>query len=97
MVPHRASLSKVFGSPALEHYEPGLTLLEATQRNDDVGGSPYSHLVKESCAALLNSYARPGFHYDAWEVKTLLIQALASAEAAASQANQFALANHACI
>ncbi|KAJ6399444.1 hypothetical protein OIU77_020070 [Salix suchowensis] len=43
-----------------------------------------------------NSYARKGFPYSAWEVKTLLIQALVSKEAAATQAKQFSAANEAC-
>jgi len=70
---------------------------EATQRNDDVGGgSAFSKLVKQSSVALLNAYTRPGFPYGAWEVKTLLLEALVSEDAAASQARSFELANQAC-
>ncbi|KAG1353932.1 putative D-alanine--D-alanine ligase [Cocos nucifera] len=96
MVPQEASVSKVFGSRVLERYEPALTLLEATQRNDDVGGNAFSKLVKQSSAALLNAYTRPGFAYSAWEVKTMLLEALVSDEAAASQAKLFEEANQAC-
>uniref|UniRef100_A0A1D1YY41 D-alanine--D-alanine ligase n=1 Tax=Anthurium amnicola TaxID=1678845 RepID=A0A1D1YY41_9ARAE len=96
MVPQEASVWKVFGSRALERYEPELTVLEATQRNDDIGGSAFSQLVKQSSAALLNSYTREGFPYTAWEVKTLLIQALISEESARSQARHFAEANQVC-
>ena len=81
----------------LERYEAGLTMWEATQRNDDVGGgSAFSKLVKQSSVALLNAYTRPGFPYGAWEVKTLLLEALVSEDAAASQARSFELANQAC-
>ncbi|MQM09986.1 hypothetical protein Taro_042873 [Colocasia esculenta] len=96
MIPREASVWKVFGSRALERYEPELTVFEATERNDDVGGSPFSQLVKQSSAALLNAYSREAFPYTAWEVKTLLIQALVSEEAARSQAKRFAKANQAC-
>lgn len=71
-----------------------MTLLESTARNDDENA--FAGLVKQACAALLNSYARKGFPYSAWEVKTLLIQALVSEEAAERQAKQFSIANEAC-
>lgn len=96
IVPQEASVSKVFGSRVLERYEPGLTLLEATQRNDDVGGSAFSKLVKQSSAALLNSYTRPGFAYSAWDVKSMLLEALVSEESATSQAKLFEEANQSC-
>ncbi|CAL9109386.1 unnamed protein product [Musa textilis] len=95
-VPHDSSVSKVFGSRLLERYEPGLTLLEATQRNDDIGSSAFSKLVKQSSAALLNAYSRPGFPYSAWEIKSLVLEALVSESSAASQAEQFKQANEAC-
>ncbi|RWW85142.1 hypothetical protein BHE74_00006205 [Ensete ventricosum] len=95
-VPRDSSVSKVFGSRLLERYEPGLTLLEATQRNDDIGGSAFSKLVKQSSAALLNAYSRPGFPYSAWEIKSLVLEALVSESSAASQAEQFKQANEAC-
>ncbi|KAF8388233.1 hypothetical protein HHK36_026899 [Tetracentron sinense] len=95
MVPQTSSVSKVFGSRALERFRSDLTLLEATERNDDVNNA-FSHLLKQSSAALLNSYARKDFPYSAWEVKTLLIQGLVSEEAAALQAQRFSLANGAC-
>lgn len=78
-----------------ERYRSDLTLLESTTRNDD-DGNAFAGLVKEATAALLNSYARPGFGYSAWEVKTLVIQALVSEAAAARQAKQFSVANQAC-
>ncbi|KAG6481639.1 uncharacterized protein LOC122017158 [Zingiber officinale] len=96
MVPLDSSVSKVFGSMLLERYEPGLTLLEATQRNDDIGGSVFFKLVKQSSAALLNAYSRPGFPYTAWEIKSLVLEALISDAAAALQAEQFKQANEAC-
>ncbi|XP_077228943.1 pollen Ole e I family allergen protein [Tasmannia lanceolata] len=95
MVPQRSSVAKIFGSQALERYKSELTLVEATERNNE-GNDPFSDLLKQSTAALLNSYARKGFPYTAWEVKTLLIQALVSEEAAALQASHFSLANHVC-
>ncbi|KAJ4955331.1 hypothetical protein NE237_012114 [Protea cynaroides] len=85
MIPQTSSVSKVFGSRALERFKYDLTLLEATQRNDD-GNNAFSRLLKQSTAALLNSYNRKGYPYSSWEVKTLLIQALVSEEAAALQA-----------
>jgi len=45
--------------------------------------------VKEGTAVLVNSYAREGFPYKPREV-------VVSEAAAASQANEFLLANHAC-
>eukprot|EP00268_Persea_americana_P044949 TRINITY_DN4554_c1_g1_i2.p1 TRINITY_DN4554_c1_g1~~TRINITY_DN4554_c1_g1_i2.p1 ORF type:complete len:200 (+),score=32.58 TRINITY_DN4554_c1_g1_i2:757-1356(+) len=93
MVPEMASVSKVFGSLALERYRWDLTLLEATERNDD-GTNAFSHLLKQSTAALLNSYSRTGFPYTPWEVKTLFIQSLVSVQAAAHQANLFSQANN---
>ncbi|XP_072988133.1 uncharacterized protein [Typha latifolia] len=96
IVPQEAAIAKVFGSRVLERYEPGLTLLEATQRNDDIGGSGFAKLVKQASAALLNAYARTDFPYNAWEVKTLLLEALLSEEDAASQAERFEQANQAC-
>ncbi|KAH7863238.1 hypothetical protein Vadar_015118 [Vaccinium darrowii] len=95
MVPQGSTVSKVFGSRAFEQYRYDLTLLEAAARNDD-GDNAFAGLVKQSTAALLNSYAREGFPYTAWEVKTLLIQALVSEKAAAFQAQRFSEANQAC-
>lgn len=81
----------------MERYEPGLTMWEAAQRSDDTaGGSAFSKLVKQSSVALLNAYTRPGFPYGAWEVKSLLLEALVSEDAAASQAKSFEQANQAC-
>ncbi|KAK9281053.1 hypothetical protein L1049_003945 [Liquidambar formosana] len=95
MVPQTSTVSKVFGSRAFERYRSDLTLLEATARNDDVEDA-FAALLKQSTAALLNSYTKRGFPYSAWEVKTLLIQALVSKEAAAVQAKHFSMANEAC-
>ncbi|KAF7154437.1 hypothetical protein RHSIM_Rhsim01G0263400 [Rhododendron simsii] len=95
MVPQGSTVSKVFGSRAFERYRYDLTLLEAAARNDD-GDNAFVGLVKQSTAALLNSYARDGFPYTAWEVKTLLIQGLVSEKAASFQAQRFSEANQAC-
>ena len=95
MVPQMSTVSNIFGSRAYERYRYDLTLLEAASRNDDLGNA-FARLVKQSTAALLNSYAREGYPYSAWEVKTLLIQALVSKEAAALQAQRFREANQAC-
>ncbi|KAK7336869.1 hypothetical protein VNO77_17419 [Canavalia gladiata] len=95
MVPETSTVSNVFGSRVYERFRSDLTLLEATARNDEEE-NPYGGLVKEGSAALLNSYAREGFPYKPWEVKTLMIKALVSEAAAASQAKHFSLANHAC-
>ncbi|KAL1313432.1 hypothetical protein HN51_039997 [Arachis hypogaea] len=95
MVPETSTVRKVFGSRVYERYRSDLTLVEATMRNDEED-NPFGGLLKEGTAALLNSYAREGFPYRPWQVKTLLIQALVSQAAASSQANQFSLANHAC-
>lgn len=94
MVPQTSMLSKVFGSRAFERYRSDLTLLEATTRNDDENA--FGRLVKEATAALLNSYARDGYPYLGWEVKTLVIQALVSEEAATQMAHKFSIANQAC-
>ncbi|RVX19087.1 hypothetical protein CK203_008818 [Vitis vinifera] len=68
---------------------------EATAQDDSVE-NVFHGLLKQTSAALINSYARKGFPYSAWEVKTLLIQALVSEEAAALQAEHFSIANEAC-
>ncbi|KAL3828052.1 hypothetical protein ACJIZ3_016854 [Penstemon smallii] len=96
MVPQKSTVSNVFGSRAFERYRNDLTLLEAASRNDD-GDNVFARLVKHSTAALLNSYARKGYPYSAWEVKTLLIQALVSEKAAALQAQKFIQANQNCV
>ncbi|KAI3972959.1 hypothetical protein MKX01_019617 [Papaver californicum] len=95
MVPQTSSVSKVFGSRVYERYRIDLTLLEATERNDD-NSNAFSSLLKQSSAALLNSYSRKDYPYTAWEVKTALIQALVSEEAANLQAQRFSHANEAC-
>lgn len=94
MVPKGSTVSKVFGSRASERYRADLTLFEATARNDEENS--FRKLLKQASAALLNSYAREGFPYSAWEVKTLVIQALVSEEAAARQARGFSTANEVC-
>ncbi|KAH6815084.1 pollen Ole e I family allergen protein [Perilla frutescens var. frutescens] len=95
MVPHASTVSNVFGSRAFERFREDLTLLEAAER-DDGGENAFGRLVKESTAALINSYARKGYPFAAWEVKTLLIQALVSEAAAADQAQKFFEANENC-
>ncbi|KAI3461621.1 hypothetical protein Pfo_018284 [Paulownia fortunei] len=95
MVPQTSTVSNVFGSRSFERYRDDLTLLEAASRNDDAENA-FARLVKHSTAALLNSYARKGYPYAAWEVKTLLIQALVSEQAAAFQAQKFLEANENC-
>ncbi|XP_048336026.2 uncharacterized protein LOC125423992 [Ziziphus jujuba] len=94
MVPQTSTVSNVFGSIAYERFRYDLTLMEATARNDD--DNVFPRLLKQASAALLNSYARKGFPYTAWEVKTLVIQALVSEEAAALQAQRFSIVNQAC-
>lgn len=95
MVQQMSTVSNVFGSRAYERYRYDLTLLEAASRNDELGNA-FARLLKESTAALLNSYARKGYPYSAWEIKTLLIRALVSKRAAALQAQHFRDANRAC-
>lgn len=95
MVPETSTVSNVFGWRVYERYRSDLTLLEATARNDEVD-NPFGGLLKEGTAALLNSYARKGFPYKPWQVKTLVIKAFVSDLAALSQAKLFSLANHAC-
>lgn len=95
MVPQESTVSKVFGSRVNEMYGSDLTLLEATVRNYDEENG-YPRLLKQASAALLNSYARKGFPYSAWEIKTLVIQALVSEEAANHQAQLFSIANEDC-
>lgn len=96
MVPPASTVWKAFGSRALEQrYGSGLTLLESTAGRSGEGDS-FSVLLKQGIAALLNSYARKGYPYRAWEVKSLVIEATVSEEAAAAQARLFAIANEAC-
>ncbi|XP_060197679.1 uncharacterized protein LOC132626723 [Lycium barbarum] len=95
MVPLTSTVSKIFGSRAYERYRYDLTLLEAAARNDDMDNI-FARLVKQSTAALLNSYARKNYPYSAWEVKTMLIQALVSDKSAAILAQQLSEVNEAC-
>lgn len=95
MVPQTSTVAKVFGSRASERFRSDMTLLEATAQDESVE-NVFHGLLKQTSAALINSYARKGFPYSAWEVKTLLIQALVSEEAAALQAEHFSIANEAC-
>lgn len=95
MVPQTSTVAKVFGSRASERFRSDMTLLEATAQDEGVE-NVFNGLLKQTSAALVNSYARKGFPYSAWEVKTLLIQALVSEEAAALQAEHFSIANEAC-
>uniref|UniRef100_A0ACD5UCX0 Uncharacterized protein n=1 Tax=Avena sativa TaxID=4498 RepID=A0ACD5UCX0_AVESA len=97
IVPQEAAVWKVFGSRSIDKYGPRLTLLEATMRTDDVGGSPFTKLVKHGSAALINAYTRKGFPFDSWEVKALLLEALVSEDAAAAQAERFEQANESCV
>ncbi|GMH02342.1 hypothetical protein Nepgr_004181 [Nepenthes gracilis] len=95
MVPQGSTVAKAFGSVAFERYRSDLTLLEAASRNDDVTDA-YVQLAKQASAALLNSYARKGYPFTAWEVKTLLILGLVSEETAAHQAQLLMKANEDC-
>uniref|UniRef100_A0A7C9D7K8 Uncharacterized protein n=1 Tax=Opuntia streptacantha TaxID=393608 RepID=A0A7C9D7K8_OPUST len=95
MVPQRSTVSKVFGSRAIERFRSDLTLLEAATRNDDVE-NPYVRLLKQSTAALLNSFAREGYPYKAWEIKTLLLVGLVSERSATQKAQILKQANEAC-
>ncbi|XWS31423.1 hypothetical protein CRYUN_Cryun23aG0074200 [Craigia yunnanensis] len=95
MVPQTSTVLNVFGSRAFERYRSDMTLLESTARNEDA--NVFNKLVKQASAALLNSYARKGFPYSAWEVKTLMIQGLVSEDAAARLTKGFSIANDACI
>ncbi|KAK9747650.1 hypothetical protein RND81_02G005700 [Saponaria officinalis] len=94
-VPQRSTVSKVFGSRATERFRSDLTLLEASTRNDDVE-NVYVRLLKQSTAALLNSYTRMGFTYKAWEVKSIFLTGLVSENDAARQARILLLANESC-
>ncbi|CAN4098135.1 unnamed protein product [Withania somnifera] len=95
MVPQTSTVSNIFGSRAYERYRYDLTLLEAAGRNDDMD-NVFAKLVKQSTAALLNSYTRKNFPYGAWEVKTMLIQALVSEKSASILAQRLSEANEAC-
>lgn len=94
MVPETSTVSNVFGSRLQERYRSDLTVLEWTARNDEENALVW--LVKEGSAALLNSYARKGYPYSPWQVKTLVIQGLVSQNAAILQARKFSIANRDC-
>ncbi|KAA0059636.1 uncharacterized protein E6C27_scaffold54G00680 [Cucumis melo var. makuwa] len=94
MAPESATVAKIFGSRARERYGSEMTLMEAAGGAEE---EVFGRVVKEATAALLNSYARRrDFPYSAWEVKTLLIKALVSKEAAVLQSQRFAFANESC-
>ncbi|XP_039048054.1 uncharacterized protein LOC120188716 [Hibiscus syriacus] len=95
MVPYGSTVSKVFRSRASERFRSDMTLFETRAVNEE--GDVFNELVKQASAALLNSYARKGFPYSAWEVKTLMIQGLVSEGAAARLTQRFFIANDACI
>ncbi|OMP03085.1 hypothetical protein CCACVL1_02570 [Corchorus capsularis] len=94
MVPQHSTVSNMFGSIASERYRSDMTMLESTAMSED--GSVYGRLLKQASTALINSYARKGFPYSAWEVKTLMIQGLVSEDAAARLTKRFSTANDAC-
>ncbi|XP_022953859.1 uncharacterized protein LOC111456270 [Cucurbita moschata] len=99
MAPESATVAKIFGSRAHERYGSEMTLLAAATvalADEEEEEEAFGRVVKEATAALLNSYARRDFPYAAWEVKTLLIKALVSKEAAALQSQRFAFANESC-
>ncbi|GER49086.1 UDP-N-acetylmuramyl-tripeptide synthetase [Striga asiatica] len=95
MVPRKSTVSNVFGSRVSERYQEDLTMPDAAGDGGG-GGGAFGELLRQSAAALLNSYARRGYPYASWEVKTLMIQALVSEEAAGAQARIFREANENC-
>ncbi|KAL8142616.1 hypothetical protein V2J09_015648 [Rumex salicifolius] len=96
MAPPEATVAKVFGfREAHQQFGSDLTLLEAASRNDVVQDA-YAELLKQSTAALLNSYSRLGFPFRAWDIKTLIIRAMISPDDAAHQAQMFLQANENC-
>ncbi|KAM7521353.1 hypothetical protein LguiB_020315 [Lonicera macranthoides] len=76
MVPERSTVSNLFGSRANKRFRYDLTLLEATERNNDRENA-FAMLVKESSATLL-LYARKGYPYSAWEFKLWSLKMLQS-------------------
>ena len=78
MVPKTSTVVKVFGLRASELFRSEMTLLEATTQEDESVEKVFDGLMKQTSVALINSYARKGFPYSAWEVKTLLIHVLIS-------------------
>jgi len=55
----------------------------------DTRADPYSKLLRNAVAALLNAYAKPAFTHKPAEVSKLFHAALASKTAAAAQAQKF--------
>ncbi|XP_021888561.1 uncharacterized protein LOC110807682 [Carica papaya] len=94
MVPQTSTVRKVFGSGVSDRYRLDLTLLESTARNEE--DNAFGRLVKQASAALLNSYARQGFPYSPWQVKTMVIESLVSEEAAANLAQRLFIVNRDC-
>ncbi|KAJ7541575.1 hypothetical protein O6H91_10G065700 [Diphasiastrum complanatum] len=85
-----STVSQIFGEIAFNIFGGQATLLSGLHsQNTDA----YSSLLKQSSAALLNSYTRPRFQYSPQAVKQQFNAALVSREAAAVQAVKFQNAN----
>lgn len=61
----------------------------------DTRAGPYSKLLRNAAAALLNAYAKPAYPHKPADVSKLFHSALASKTAAAAQAQKFENENHA--
>ena len=96
MVPKTSTVVKVFESRASKLFRSEMTLLEATTQEDEGAEKVFDGLMKQTSVALINAYARKGFPYLAWEVKTLLIHILISKEATVLQSAHFSISNEAC-
>ncbi|KAE8665129.1 Translocase inner membrane subunit 44-2 isoform 1 [Hibiscus syriacus] len=94
-VPRGSMVRNLFGSRASERYGSDMILMESRAVTKE--GDVFNELLKQASAALHNSYARKGFPYTAWEVKTLMIQGLVTEGAAARLTKRFSVANDACI
>lgn len=96
MVPPASTVSKVLGSRVLDQrFRSDLTLLES-MAGDSSKRDAFAKMLKQGIAALLNSYSRGGYPYRSWEVKSMMIEAMVSKEAAAALSRRLAAANEAC-
>eukprot|EP01018_Ginkgo_biloba_P014174 Gb_40194 [translate_table: standard] len=86
-----STISTIFGKSASSMFDGHMTLLEALETSKE---DPYSSLLRQATASLLNSYAYINtFPFSPQDVKAKFNAALATPKAAAAQAAEFAEAN----
>ncbi|KAH9290498.1 hypothetical protein KI387_034615 [Taxus chinensis] len=85
-----STIASIFGKPASSMFPSSMTLLQALQNSNS---DPYSSLLKQASASMLNAFVYKNFKFSPEDVKAKFGAALTSPRAAGAQAFQFAQAN----